>query len=49
MGRAIVKAVQRGGPPEVYVTLFDRAYVTFAMLFPRLTDSILLWLVNRRK
>lgn len=46
--RAIVKAIRRGGPPEVYVTLFDQVYVTIATLFPRLSDRILLFVARRR-
>lgn len=49
VAKAIVKAIRQNGPPEVYATLFDRAYVTFATTFPRVTDRILLYLVNRRK
>jgi NADP-dependent 3-hydroxy acid dehydrogenase YdfG len=49
VGQAIVKAVRNGGPPEVYATLFDRAYVTFATTFPRLTDRVLMYIVSRRK
>lgn len=49
VGRAIVKAIKQDGPEDVYVTLFDRSYVTFATTFPRLTDRILMYLVNRRK
>jgi short-subunit dehydrogenase len=48
VGRAIVKAIRRGGPPDVYVTRFDQTYVTFATLFPRLTDKILMMVAKRR-
>jgi uncharacterized protein len=46
---SIVRAIRQNGPAEVYATLFDRAYVTFATTFPRLTDRVLLYLVNRKK
>lgn len=46
---SIVRAIRQNGPAEVYATLFDRAYVTFATTFPRFTDRVLLYLVNRRK
>lgn len=49
VAQATLAAVRRGGPPEVYVTLFDRAYVTFAVLFPRFTDRVLLYLLARRR
>ena len=48
VGRRTVTAIKRG-EREVYITLFDRLLVWFALLFPSLLQWLLIYVTRYRR